>query len=63
MAEQTKLLEIKDLKKHFTVKKSGFNKPKQRSSDLTNQHLSEKKRRIRTCQTKSKIRRTSRKKN
>ena len=26
MAEQTKLLEIKDLKKHFTVKKSGFNK-------------------------------------
>ncbi len=24
MAEQTKLLEIKDLKKHFTVKKSGF---------------------------------------
>ncbi len=26
MAEQTKLLEIKDLKKYFTVKKSGFNK-------------------------------------
>ena len=26
MAEQTKLLEIKDLKKHFTVKKSGFGK-------------------------------------
>ena len=26
MAEQTKLLEIKDLKKHFTVKKGGFNK-------------------------------------
>ena len=24
MAEQTKLLEIKDLKKYFTVKKSGF---------------------------------------
>ena len=24
MAEQTKLLEIKDLKKHFTVKKGGF---------------------------------------
>ena len=26
MAEQTKLLEIKDLKKHFSVKKAGFNK-------------------------------------
>ncbi len=26
MAEQTKLLEIKDLKKYFTVKKSGFNR-------------------------------------
>ena len=26
MAEQTKLLEIKDLKKYFTVKKAGFNK-------------------------------------
>ncbi len=26
MAEQTKLLEIRDLKKHFTVKKSGLNK-------------------------------------
>ena len=26
MAEQTKLLEIKDLKKHFNVKKAGFNK-------------------------------------
>ena len=26
MAEQTKLLEIKDLKKYFTVKKSGFGK-------------------------------------
>ena len=26
MAEQTKLLEIRDLKKYFTVKKSGFNK-------------------------------------
>ena len=26
MAEQTRLLEIKDLKKYFTVKKSGFNK-------------------------------------
>ena len=26
MAEQKKLLEIKDLKKHFTVKKAGFNK-------------------------------------
>ena len=26
MAEKTKLLEIRDLKKHFSVKKSGFNK-------------------------------------
>ncbi len=26
MAEKTKLLEIKDLKKHFSVKKAGFNK-------------------------------------
>ena len=26
MAEQTRLLEIKDLKKYFTVKKAGFNK-------------------------------------
>ena len=26
MAEKTKLLEIKDLKKHFNVKKAGFNK-------------------------------------
>ena len=26
MAEQTRLLEIRDLKKHFTVKKSGLGK-------------------------------------